>query len=390
MGYHERLKQHSPTASELEEQKRRMSQGPTIEELERRLQETEQANSDTANHLGYPSGEVPVMDENPPAPPESVIATPFYHQLDMSWADPPGGDHVVRAFVRVRLVSDPSEEKTVEVAPYGGYVPGLPAEPHVVEARFEDRWGRDSGWSEAIEATPLLTAAESVDFAELSQLNRLRGLLPNENLATIEDARKLGEGVVLAEAIASYEITAENATFGNLAVPSAAIASLAVDKLTAGMFTAGQITLAGEGSLRAGEHVIFDSGGITLSYTPTTYTPGLHGDYKISSPDDRAALAFFNTDFSGSNYRGAQIRSDGTSRLDENARILLQTTSNGTDHMARFEVMSHGGSSGFRLFGDEVSVSGELHVFGVTLLDLNGKLRKLVMDANGFVKGVAP
>lgn len=252
MSYHERLKQRSPTASELEAQKRRMSQGPTIEELERRLQEAEQATSDTANALGYPSGEVPVMGDFPPAPPANIVISPFYHQFDVTWDEPLWEYHVTRAFIRVKLASNTAQQKTVEAQPFGGYVADLPVAAHTVEASFEDRWGRRSGWSPAVTATPLLTVAESIDFTKAE----IAGSLGWDNLDPLTDPANLGNDVVLARAMATQNLAATRLWAGVGAFESAMIGSLAVDKLLAGTFTAGQINIAGGGSMKAGTTVL--------------------------------------------------------------------------------------------------------------------------------------
>lgn len=321
MTYHERLKQRSPTAAELEEQKRRMSQGPTIEEIERRLQEAEQAALDASNYLGYPSGEVPVMGDEPPSPPENVIASPFFHQLDVSWSDPLEEDHVIRAFVRVRLAGDPLRERTVETPRYGGFVANLPAEPHTVEAAFEDRWGRVSEWSAPVEATPSLTVAESIDFTKA----QIAGALGWDNLEPLTDPRNLGDDVVLARAMATQNLAATRLWAQVGAFESAMIKNLAVDKLMAGTFTAGQIMLAGSGALRAGR-VKFDERGITMP-TLIGFNPAPENlDYRIANGGEFASLHWFQQP--GGPGQGLMFRADGNGGAWA-GNLVLDATSNG-------------------------------------------------------------
>lgn len=365
MTYHERLKQSRPTAAQLEEQKRRMSQGPTLLEIEARLGEAEQAQIDQAEFGGYAPGEIPVNDGTPPAPPSNVIVSPFFHQLDVAWDEPPLEDWVARAFVRVRPaeLSDPESETTLEATIFGGYVADLPAEPHTVEASFEDRWGNRSVWSEAVTGTPLLTAAESIDFtaAEIAGSlgwENLDALDENSDLTLAERQAKLGDYIITARAMAAQNLAATRLWAQTGAFESAMINNLAVDKLMAGTFTAGEIILAGSGSLRAGK-TRFSVNGIVLPVGDAFDAPSSRIDEKITNTGGWGSIQFYADSAGVGPVWGMGLRADGnpgTSRKGVMTFIATESGNLAANSSVQIQMISNPGSKGY------VNVLGTLYV----------------------------
>lgn len=379
-GYYDRLKRATrPTAAELENQKRTSSQGPGIRALEERLEANEQATLDAANFLGRPDGAVPVDNGLSPANPAAVVGTPFYHQMDLSWAEPPSEDHVLKSYVRIREGGLVANELIVEGGRIEAVAKDLPATSHTFEVQVENRWGRRSGWSPAITKTPLLTAAESIHLGELAMLGRIQGQLPNTNLATLEDATKLGTDVVLASAIAVQDAAAFNLWASNAMIKSAKIGDLTVDKLLAGTFTAGAIILAGLGKLKAGQ-ITLDSGGITIppadSFTDVTSDI----DYKISVNNNWAAMHFFET----SGTRGTAITSRGAGGSGS-GETRIETTHNA--HTKRASMYLRANAQGDAT--SYINSQGALFLNTTNLyIKINGTYYIVAKDSNGFLKGV--
>lgn len=386
-GYYERLKRVTrPTAAELEHQKRTSNQGPSIRELQERLESNEQATLDAANFLGRPDGEVPVDDGTAPVAPTAVAATPFYHQMDLSWSEPPSADHVLKSFVRIREGGLLANEKIVEGGRIASVIKDLPATSHTFEVQLEDRWGMRSGWSTALTKTPLLTAAESIDIGALAMLGRIQGLLPNTNLAKIEDATKLGSGIVLAKAMAVQDAAAFNLWAQNAMIQSAKISSLSVDKLVAGTFTAGNIILAGGGQIRGGG-TWMDSSGIRLPFVNGNFSASTKSDFKITGPDDREAVAIFRTTSLSPNYQGVQIRGDGPEANDNlGGEVVLQSSSAGGNNGASIEIATKTGASIINMTADDIQALGNLRVTGITYLTFGAFLYRISRDANGFLR----
>lgn len=285
-------------------------------------------------------------DGIPPGYP-TVTAESFFHQVDLYWPRPPASDEVAGSLVRIRpedessrIVSRPSHSATIK---------NLPHKPHTFEVLLFDKWGRESLWSDPVTATPMLTAAEEIDLSEIAMLGRLRGLLPDTNLATITDATKLADelvssgkiapgavtgpklpdgvingpklaasaveadkiaanavtapkilsdqiqtrhitaGAVTASVMAAQDAAAFNLWAQNAMIRSAAIQSVKADQITAGTITAGQITLAGAGSLKAGQTML-DASGMTLAPLSDFGYTDRDRDYKITSTSGKQAL----------------------------------------------------------------------------------------------------
>ena len=68
----------------------------------------------------------------------------------------------------------------------------------------------------------------ALDVGEMALLGRLQGEMPNRNIATLEDATKLGDGVVLARAMAAQDAAAFNLWAENAMIRNAKIADLSV------------------------------------------------------------------------------------------------------------------------------------------------------------------
>lgn len=302
-------------------------------------------------------------DGVPPGYP-TVTAEAFFHQVDLYWSDPPASDAVAGSLVRIRpeneasrIVSRPSHSATIK---------NLPHKPHTFEVLLFDKWGRESRWSDPVSATPMLTAAEEIDLGEIAMLGRLRGLLPDTNLATITDATKLADelvssgkiapgavtgpklpdgvingpklaasaveadkiaanavtapkilsdqiqtrhitaGAVTASVMAAQDAAAFNLWAQNAMIRNAAIQSISADKITAGQMTAGRITLAGGGALKAGE-VTLNASGVTLpglSYPGDALFDTQYQQYTISESSGKAKLYFKRPYDAGSAFAG--------------------------------------------------------------------------------------
>jgi hypothetical protein len=203
LGYHDRLKERARTSAEIEDEKRRMDQAPTIEDLTARLDAQEQQSLDVQDHLGFRDELVPIDDGTPPSAPQNVTATPFMRGLEVSWDDPPPEDVVEKARIVATPRGNPAALKAVEVSRLGGAVADLAGGVvHDLSVVFVDRWGHESAPAAAT-GTPQRTAAEEIDLDQLAMNERIRGMLPNANLAPIGDSSKFAEGVVQSVALAA-------------------------------------------------------------------------------------------------------------------------------------------------------------------------------------------
>ena len=140
-------------------------------------------------------------DGIPPGLAQNVLVDPFIHELIVRWGDPPELDYVETS--RIRVTPQGEAARIFEGGTIGGSGINLPGKPCTVEVQLIDVWGLVSGWTAPITATPLLTAAESIDLAQIALNGRLTGLLPNANLAPIGDSSKFAEGVVNEVALAA-------------------------------------------------------------------------------------------------------------------------------------------------------------------------------------------
>ena len=264
----------------------------------------------------------PPNDGAPPAAPAGLTASVSPHTVDLLWDIPPQDDYVAYSLVTVT-----PQGEAAYVERKGAFVAGmtdLASKPHTFSVKFVDYWGLVSAASATVTATPMLTAAETVDLGELAMLERLNGLLPNANLATLTDATKLGTGVVLARAMAVQDAAAFNLWASNAMIRSAAIESLVADKITAGTITAGTIALAGSGRVTAGPGVSLNSTGLTLAAAPAYAASTVDVDRKITPVGNLAGLHFY----AASTERGAVARAQGNST--EAARVVLEAANSST------------------------------------------------------------
>lgn len=291
-------------------------------------------------------------DGIPPAVAQNVAATPIIQGLAVSWDTPPPQDQVKAA--DIRITPQGGSASVVRAAGKTGHTfLGLEADKaHAMEVRLIDTFGRTSGWSPVVQGIPMFSAAEYIDLQELDLLGRLQGLLPNENLGTIEDATKLGKGIVTAEAMAVQNAVTFSLWATEAMIGGAYIKDVRVDTLTGGELNttainiASLLELAPGGSVKAGEGTTMDDGGVTLAVGPNYNTPTLNRDQQISAEGDWASLAFF--DDTSPNLRGAVIRSDGNNTV-KRGMVALHATEDGAlneDTSARIEVIASAGGLG--------------------------------------------
>lgn len=151
---------------------------------------------------------------------------------------------------------------------------------------------------------------DALNIGEMALLNRLQGQLPETNLATLKDATKLGNGVVLARSMAAQDAAAFNLWAQNAMIRSAKVDTMVVDKLGAGTFTAGNIVLAGGGALRGGS-ITVDGSGITMGNHNSSGPLTLPGDLSITNPQGSTNIwSFFTSDESGIVVRSDPITSN--------------------------------------------------------------------------------
>ncbi|MGF1472223.1 MAG: hypothetical protein ACFB50_10845 [Rubrobacteraceae bacterium] len=235
---------------------------------------------------------------------------------------------------------------------------------------------------------------EALDLGEMALLDRINGELPNQNLATLEDATKLGDGIVFASAMAVQDAAAFNLWASNAMIESAIIADLAVDKLQAGTFTAGDFILAGGGKIKFGNGISAGADGLKMPPDVDEIQQVItDANRKISNTGEYAAFYFFNdqqgTNSAGFHSRGIVLRAEGNSSSRE-GKLSLQATGFGDTDVAALTVVGHDDHSrhGVRCFGGlysqdglvvqgAASINGALDVDGLTVdgpTDINGQL----------------
>lgn len=162
-------------------------------------------------------------DNIPPSLAQNVLVDPWMHELIVRWDEGPELDYV--EFGTLRVTPQNEASRLFKVSAGGGSAVLLPAKPCTVEVQLTDVWGLVSRWTAPITATPLLTAAESIDLEQIALNNRLIGLLPNANLAPIGDSDKFAAGVVNSIALAAGQnanvLPLEEAEFENWAAGTA-------------------------------------------------------------------------------------------------------------------------------------------------------------------------
>lgn len=309
------------SASELQADKKRMNLGSEIEALDERLGEVEQGQADTLSFFGY-SDLIPIDDDEPPAPPENVtvIAVPV-HELDVSWDAPVAGDHVVSSVLEVTPLGSSAFEVAGERL--SGYVNDLEAGiEHTIRVKFVDRWGHESAWSAPELGTPLLTAAEYIDFAEAE----IAGALGWANLDPLTDPDMLGDDVVIARAIATHDAAAFNLWATNAMIESAHIVEVVADKISTGTLTAADINLSASGRILAGA-TTFDGDGVELPLEPSFTAPSVNVDHKITGTGEFAALSFYEDTLNA--VRGLALRTDGVA-AGIKSNIAIHASRDGT------------------------------------------------------------
>lgn len=292
-------------AAQIQEDKSRMNFRSTLED---RLGEVEQGHADTLDYLGY-QDLIDINDGIPPAAPQNLVVTPVpFRELDATWDTPPDVGQVVGSVMEITPFGGSAHEVqgTALFAFETGLAGGV---SHSIRVKLVDRWGLESAWSAAVSATPMLTAAEQIDIDALAILGRINGLLPNANLATIQDATKLGTGIVTAAAMAAGDAAFMNAWIQNAAISSAKIANLVADKITTGTLSAATITLSLSGKLVAGA-TTFSATGIDLGVT-ANIADIPSADQTIANAGTAFSSLHFFDQRATAGIRGAVLRGDG-------------------------------------------------------------------------------
>lgn len=234
-------------------------------------------------------------------------------------------------------------------------------------------------------ADPGLIAQYDIDLAQQAILGRLQGLLPNENLATIEDATKLGTGVVLAQAMAVQDAAAINLWVQNAAIQSAKISGLVADKILAGILQA-SVSIASGGS------ITWPGGnltplGVTLTDTASDAASAATSPAsKITPPGSWAAYNFYTVP---GERRGGAIRSDGNAgNMRANNRI--DSAGDGVFGSARHAFLVVQGGRDETSAETFVRVSPHLGVVGNMSVSGSSSLASLVVEgASQFAGGLA-
>lgn len=309
-------------------------------------------------HATAPNGVVPSYGENaraddgePPGTPQNVEVVPLTHGLAVSWDMPPTEDRVKLAKIRVTPIPGFAvihDASTLIDTPVMNLDPEI---SYTVEVSFIDAFSAQGGWSAPITEQPNRTVAQEVDLEELSILGRIQGLLPNENLATLEDVALFGEGVVTAQAMAVQDAVAINLWVQDAAIQTAKIGQLSADKIATGTLVAADILLSSTGTIRAGDHTRIDAAGITLGLHDSFDTSIAAASYKISGEGGIGSLMFFSENpetNAGYDARGAVLRSDGD-LADLPGSVHLLATYNGDLHdIKTASVQVQSGIPGFK------------------------------------------
>lgn len=279
--------------------------------------------------------EIPEDDGVPPGAPTGVAVEVGRRQLIVSWAEPPAADYVDQTRVVITRDSTGSTVRTQwtrsssitvpELDPYRA--DGTTRESYVLKIVHFDRWGRQSAITFTSPAMPLLSVADEVDFAALEILGRLQGELPNANLATLEDAILLGDGIVQARSMTAMDAAALNLWVQDAAIESAKVKNLQADKISTGILSvavelnsAGRIKIKGSGFLDVVSgnpevrHLMIDATGLQLRPT-ANFRDAANNDRnaKITpiSGNPKTAISFLDSVASG--RMGVYFRAEGTS-----------------------------------------------------------------------------
>lgn len=296
--------------------------------------------------------EIPTDDGVPPAAPTGVTVEPGMRQLVVSWNEPPSTDWVDQTRIITSRDSNAAIVRTQWIKGRSVTVPeldsyranGTTRESYVVKVVHFDRFGRQSAITSIGPTLPLLSASEEVDLAKLAILGRLQGELPNSNLATLEDAILLGNGVVQARSMTSMDAAAINLWVQNAAIQSAKIADLKADKITAGILSvavelnsAGRIKIKGSGFLDVvtgsseTRQMMIDAGGLSLGVSDVPREAS--GTNRASKVTPLGADVFTSLNFfSSATTRGTYIRAEGSGAGGKAGHVIIDAlTSAGSD-----------------------------------------------------------
>lgn len=300
----------------------------------------------------------PLDDNVDPETPKNVEVTSFLKALGVEWDAPPQKDAVAEVEIEVTPSAGAPFVQKVKGSALSYVFYNLAYNNHSFRVRFIDKFNRISAWSLSVSGAPSRSAQYEIDLTEARILGNLKGLLPNANLATIQDATKLGSGVVLAEAMAVQNAAALNLWVGNgaiqramignaqidtaqieqlavttgkiadLAVTNAKVDSIIANKIVTSTLSATVITLGTGGKLQsAGAGVILSDAGLQLDFETVLGNPSENVDRKITAKGGYASLSFYSQN--PPNSRGVYIRADGIAGTGKVGGIYLHTTPNG-------------------------------------------------------------
>lgn len=176
----------------------------------------------------------PLDDNENPETPKNVKATSFLKAVQVSWDMPPDTDAVTTYEIEVTPTAGASYIVNGNGMGLVHTFHNLPYNLHSFRVRFTDKFKRKSNWSVTKSATPSQTAEYNIDLTKAKILGTLQGQLPNENLARIEDAAKLGTGVVLAESMAVQNAAAMRLWVGTGAIERAFLKDAIIDSTKIG------------------------------------------------------------------------------------------------------------------------------------------------------------
>ena len=216
--------------------------------------------------------ELPPNDGIAPAAPTGLAVTPQRRGAYATWDTPPAVENVARATVRVKLQSTGAVVQTTTTTATNIRISDLnPDVVYTVEVRYIDRWELIGAWTAPATVTPQRSVADEVNLSGQAILTVINGLLPNGNLATIKDATKLGDQLVVARAMAVQDAAALNLWVANAAIQSAKIASVQADKIDTGILFAA-VSISSTGKISAAGATM-DSGGISLAEVASQNSP---------------------------------------------------------------------------------------------------------------------
>lgn len=300
-----------------------------------------------------------------PAPPTGVTVEAIRRGVRVRWSAPPEDDHV--ALTLIRLTNVATGAVTIERSRTRSHTfTSLSVTEHTVEVGHEDMWGLFSGYGAPVSVTPLLSVADEVDLAGLAMLGRLKGLLPNANLATIQDATRLGSGVVLAQAMAVQDAAAINLWVANAAIGSAKIASVVADKISAGILTA-DIAISTGGRVSAAGATMDDSGiSLTSTSSSASFASQDTGSKITAGSPPWAALGFFSNTVAPF-YRGMNVHANGVAGTSRHGLIRLAATDGNEDNsLVRTAVLTVESSDAGGLISVKEDLSVNRHITAQT------------------------